>query len=138
MHITAPDSLRLRLRTRALSLATIALLAVVAVVAAPVVWAHEIGTSRVLITFTAEGEYVIEVTADAAALLARLETQSGRPRSGTLPRDSYPDRIASLAPTLRAPADVRNAPADWSRQPDLQTPAHRQDRAPPALARVRD
>ena len=107
MHITALDSLRLRLRTRALSLATIALLAVVAVVAAPVVWAHEIGTSRVLITFTAEGEYVIELTADAAALLARLETQSGRPRSGTLPRDSYPDRIASLAPTLRAHADVR-------------------------------
>ena len=70
-------------------------------------WAHEIGTSRVFITFTAEGNYVIEVTADAAALLARLETLSGRPRSGSLPRDSYPDRIASLAPALLAHADVR-------------------------------
>ena len=107
MRTQALDSLHLRLRAHARALAFVALLAIVADVAAPVVWAHEIGTSRVLMTFTAEGEYAVEITADAAALLARLEAQSGQPRSGNLAREEYPDRIAALAPTFLAHADVR-------------------------------
>ena len=101
------DSLCLRLRTCARAVAMFALLGFGAAVYAPAVWAHEIGTSRVVMTFTAEDEYVVEVTADAAALLARLEALGGHPRSSNLPRENYPDRIASLAPTFLAHADVR-------------------------------
>ncbi len=44
--------------------------------------AHEIGTTRVLTRFPADGTYRIEVQTDATALLARLEVADGVPRSG--------------------------------------------------------
>jgi hypothetical protein len=48
--------------------------------------AHEIGTTRVAISFPASDSYLVEITADASAILARLEAASGRPRSGALTR----------------------------------------------------
>ena len=83
------------------------MLAALAAVAAPAVAAHEIGTSRVVLSLTPGGEYIVEVAADAAALLARLETLSGHPRSMTVPRERYADLIAALAPTLLDHAGVR-------------------------------
>ena len=85
----------------------IAALVGAAAVVAPVLTAHEIGTSRVVITFTSGGEYVIEVSADAAALLGRLEVLNDQPRSGRLPRADYVGRIAALAPTLLPHAGLR-------------------------------
>ena len=40
--------------------------------------------------------YVVEITADAAAILARLEAAARQPRSGPLPRTSTEQRIEAL------------------------------------------
>jgi hypothetical protein len=43
--------------------------------------AHEAGTTRVVTSFAYDDTYRIEVSADAGAVLARLEAATGRPRS---------------------------------------------------------
>src|SRR4051794_41845101 len=63
------------------SLLCAAVAAVAAGGAIAVVDAHEIGTTRVLASFAPDGTYTIEVSADAGALLARLEAATGRRRS---------------------------------------------------------
>ena len=50
-------------------------------VTAGVIQAHEIGTTRVVATVAADHSYVIEVTADASAVLGRLELAQRRPRT---------------------------------------------------------
>jgi hypothetical protein len=58
------------------------LLLVLTTLAAVSVGAHEIGTTRVAVTFPRDGSYRIEVVTDAMSLLEKLETVARRPRSG--------------------------------------------------------
>lgn len=69
--------------------------------------AHELGTSHVAIDIAPDGRYTVAITADAAALLARLERLSGAERSSTLTRDEYAARVQALAPALLEHVAVR-------------------------------
>lgn len=62
--------------------------------------AHELGTSHVVVRIESGNRFTADLSADAAVLLARLEQANGGPRSGALPPDEYPRRIAALAPRL--------------------------------------
>ena len=66
------------------------------VLTASVAHGHEIGTTRVVVSFPTRDTYVVEITADAAAILARLEAAARRPRSGPLTADEYQQRIEAL------------------------------------------
>jgi HupE / UreJ protein len=63
-------------------LAAVAVTLAVAVVAGAPIRAHEIGTTRVTVTFPPDTTYRIEVVTDAMSLLEKLETVAGEPRSG--------------------------------------------------------
>lgn len=78
--------------------------------------AHEMGTSHVAMTVDRFGRYELELTTDAAALLARLEALKGQPRSTGVARDEYAARITALASTLLEHVDLRFGP-----QSDLRT-----------------
>jgi hypothetical protein len=54
-----------------------------AAIATVTIRAHEIGTTRVAVTFPRDGTYRIEVITDAASLLEKLETVARRARSAT-------------------------------------------------------
>lgn len=73
---------------------------------APAVMAHEAGTTRVMVTFPAPGEYSVEITADAATILARLQVAMGRPRSGPLTAEEYSREIDALRQGFLARAHV--------------------------------
>ncbi len=83
-----------------------ALLAVLAACPPVPAFAHEAGTTRVVITLPAPGEYSVEITADAAAILARLEAASGGPRSGALTPEEYARRIEALQHVFLARAHI--------------------------------
>ena len=51
--------------------------------------AHEIGTTQVVATFGHDDTYLIGVTTDASALLARLEVARKRPRTAPVSADEY-------------------------------------------------
>jgi hydrogenase/urease accessory protein HupE len=79
-----------------------------AVLAVSVLWlaasgarllAHELGTTRVVASF-ADGQSIVDISGDAATLLARLEALDRRPRSGPLASPEYPKRIALLGNEL--------------------------------------
>ena len=53
-----------------------------ATIATVTVRAHEIGTTRVAVTFPRDGTYRVEVVTDAMSLLEKLETVAQQPRSG--------------------------------------------------------
>lgn len=72
--------------------------------------AHEMGTSHVAMTVDRFGRYELELTTDAAALLARLEALTGQPRSTDVARDEYATRITALASTLIEHVDLRFGP----------------------------
>jgi hypothetical protein len=75
----------------------IALLVTLAAFAAATVGAHEIGTTRVAVTFPRDGSYRIEVVTDAMSLLEKLETVSRQPRSGAFEPADLQERLrASL------------------------------------------
>lgn len=63
--------------------------------------AHEIGTTRVVASFGAEGTYRIEIVTDATTLLARLELASGVARSNATEPSALQARIGSLEAALR-------------------------------------
>jgi hydrogenase/urease accessory protein HupE len=97
-------------------------------------YAHEIGTSRVAVTFSDEG-YVVDFSVDAGSLLARLEAQSGLPRSRGLSPAEYPVRIHALREAFvphvvvrfdgqRVPVvfDAVEVVGNVSPTPDLQPP----------------
>lgn len=77
----------------------VALLSAVAVLcgAAASLRAHEIGTTRVAVTFPADGSYRIEVVTDAMSLLDKLEAVSGQPRSGEETAGELQHRLDSFA-----------------------------------------
>lgn len=64
-----------------LRLARLLCAAVPALAGIGVAQAHEIGTTRVMASFTHDDTYTIEVSADAGALLARLQAATGHRRS---------------------------------------------------------
>jgi len=74
--------------------------------AARATYAHEIGTTRVVISFPAPGAYVVEITADASAMLARLEAAAGQRRSGQMSADEYQRHIEALESEFLARAHV--------------------------------
>jgi hypothetical protein len=67
---------------RAATLACGLMAMVVMVAMAVTLGAHEIGTTRVAVTFPRDGTYRIEIVTDASSLLDKLETAAGQPRSG--------------------------------------------------------
>ena len=85
--------------------------------------AHEIGTTRVTVAFTPSGEYDIEVSTDAAALVARLESAAGQPRSGTLAAEDLIRRVEELGPQWLG--QVRVSFDDRAVTPRLEYPRHR-------------
>jgi hydrogenase/urease accessory protein HupE len=63
--------------------------------------AHEIGTTRVAVTFPRDGSYRVEIVTDASSLLDKLETAARQPRSGASEADDLRGRLrahASLIP----------------------------------------
>jgi hypothetical protein len=74
---------------------------VLALIVAAAVWAgsvsaHEPGVGRAVVTFPSRQEYVVDLTVDAASLLARLEILAREPRSDTLTASECAARIAAL------------------------------------------
>ena len=69
--------------------------------------AHELVTSRVVVTVAGDGGYTAEFTTDAASLLARLQAASRQARPRIVGRDEYGSRIAALGSTLLAHAELR-------------------------------
>ncbi len=63
--------------------------------------AHEIGTTRVVTRFPADGTYRIDVVTDATALLARLEVADGMPRSGSTDPNVIRELVGRHESTLR-------------------------------------
>ena len=66
--------------------------------------AHELGLTRVTMTFTAEGRYQADVLVDPESLLAKLEILAGRPPSTGVPLDELPARIMALQDVAHARA----------------------------------
>ena len=104
--------------------------------------AHELGTSRVSVTLTRDGVCMVEITADAASLLARLQAASGRARERSVARDEYTTRIAALGSTLLGHADLRvdGAPAPLrvdAVQLEAITDAESELRPPVVVVRLR-
>jgi len=90
---------------------------------ADVAQAHEIGTTRVVVSFPTADTYVVEITADASAILARLEAAAHRPRSGTLTADEYEQRIDALQQEFLARALVSfDGARSWPRFEYLKEP----------------
>jgi hypothetical protein len=56
--------------------------------------AHEPGIGQAVFAFPSPNECVVDLTVDAASLLARLELLAGRPRSGVL---TGPESVAGIA-----------------------------------------
>ena len=63
------------------------------------VGAHEIGTTRVAVSFPRDGSYRIEIVTDASFLLDKVEFAAGQPRSGA-------SEVADLQARLRAHLDL--------------------------------
>ena len=64
--------------------------------------AHEIGTTRVAVSFAQPGRYDIEIVTDAVALVEKLETVAGRPRSiGATPAAPSDAQFAALDAVFR-------------------------------------
>src|SRR5262245_30679367 len=63
--------------------------------------AHEIGTTRVTVDFQTDAAYEIEIITDAAALVEKLETVSGRPPSDPAAGNSSPRDAAVLQALLK-------------------------------------
>lgn len=96
---------RLSAARRALTAGALVAVAVCGLTVA--VAAHELGTSRVVVTLAGDGGYIAELTTDAASLLARLQAASGQARPRVVGRDEYGARIAALGSTLLAHAELR-------------------------------
>jgi hypothetical protein len=69
--------------------------------------AHEPGVGRAVVTLPSAGECVVDLTVDAASLLARLEVQAGRQRSGPLPGPEAAARIFALQDELMKHVRIR-------------------------------
>jgi HupE / UreJ protein len=65
------------------------------------VQAHEIGTTRVVVSFARDGAYRIDVATDAVSLLERLEVAAGDPRSSTTEAEVIRGQLLARAQTLR-------------------------------------
>jgi hydrogenase/urease accessory protein HupE len=76
------------------------------VLSSRMVGAHEIGTTHVVVTFPTPDTYLVEITADASAILARLESAVGRPRSGQLTADEYQQGIEALRQAFLSRAHI--------------------------------
>ena len=65
--------------------------------------AHEIGTTRVAVSFAQPGRYDVEIVTDAAALAEKLETVAGRPRVSmvTTPATPSDTQLAALDAVFR-------------------------------------
>ena len=64
--------------------------------------AHEIGTTRVAVSFAPAGRYDIEIVTDAAALAEKLETVAGPPHPmGTTPAAQSDSQLAALDAVFR-------------------------------------
>jgi HupE / UreJ protein len=90
-----PSRARRSFRLVTVALLPLALACVLSVSAA----AHEIGTTRVNVTFSRDGTYRIEVVTDAMSLLEKLETVAQQPRSGA-------SDVGDLRARLSAQADL--------------------------------
>jgi hypothetical protein len=73
---------------------------------AAAVRAHEVGTTRVVVTI-GSGRYGVDISTDAAALLGRLESQRGGAAWETLDASEYELRLQSLAFDLLRCAELR-------------------------------
>jgi hypothetical protein len=58
--------------------------------------AHELGLTRVTVTFTADGRYQVDVLVDPESLLAKLEILAGQQPSIGVPLGELPGRIIGL------------------------------------------
>jgi len=89
---------------------------VAALLAGMAVSAHEIGTTRVLVSFPSDGTYRVEIVTDASSLLDKIEAAAREPRSGASEVGDLRDRLrrhARLIPgkAMLAFDDVRTDPA---------------------------
>ena len=69
--------------------------------------AHEIGTTRVGVSFPRDGTYRIEVVTDATSLLDKLEVASRRPRSGAADPADIQRRIEGLIDLFERRVEVQ-------------------------------
>jgi hypothetical protein len=103
---------------------------------------HELGLTRVTVTFAADGRYQVDVLVDPESLLARLEILAGRAPSVGVPIDELPARIAALQEVAQARMRLvfdgaRAAPAFayLPGQPSRTAPADAPATAPTAIMR---
>ena len=68
--------------------------------------AHEVGTTEVIATLNS-GRYVVELTLNPEALLAKLDATSGRPRAARLAPTEYPGALQRRAGEILQAVDVR-------------------------------
>jgi hypothetical protein len=68
--------------------------------------AHEVGTTKAVITI-GDGRYSVDVSTDAAALLARLETSTGEAISGPLDAEEYQRRLRMMADEVLRHLELR-------------------------------
>ena len=83
--------------------------------------AHEIGTTRVAVTFPQDGSYRIEIVTDASSLLDKLETAAGQPRSGASEaRDICRRGSGARRPACRAGSRCRSTACACSRRSAIE------------------
>lgn len=64
--------------------------------------AHQLGQTRVTVTFAPERTFTVDITVDPESLLAKLEILANQPPSAPVSRDDLPTRIAALQRVLLA------------------------------------
>jgi len=96
-------------RSRGRTLALIAVLLTGATISA-----HEIGTTRVSVTFPLDGTYRAEIVTDASSLLDKLEAAAREPRSGAAEVGELRDRLRRHAGLIPRKVTVAfdNVPTD--------------------------
>jgi len=101
--VGAARAARVARATRCAPLLAALLLSAGALLAAPATAdAHQLGLTRVTVTFTPERTYVVEILVDPESLLAKLQILANQEPSGPVPLDELPSRIAALQQLLLA------------------------------------
>lgn len=68
--------------------------------------AHEVGTTKVVISI-AGGRYAVDISTDAASLLARLDSSAAAAVSRSLDAAEYERRLGAMADDIRQQVDLR-------------------------------
>jgi hypothetical protein len=80
---------------------------VMSLLCAALVYAHDPGVGRVVVSFPSRSEYIVSVTVDAPSLVGRLEALAGQPRSQAVTGAECVARLMTLQPEFLEHLHVR-------------------------------